>query len=277
MTSLENHMENLDEEKHKGHTSSSSSSLWNQLSSFGVLNLERTRQLMILRLQNYRERIHMDTLRPLPLFLGINQSFCFAPDAFSPPIKHRHFQDLSRKSTYEKISKRFQLNFQFFLTNYFLIFMGIGVVVLCLNFQCLFYGGIVYALWVAHDASKASSSLQHHDTNRPNTIQFKIYNYEIHQDVNKYIPSIETRTKLLYGLTLWVVLYHCLRPFCTIVGLTSLMVIFHAIMRDPKQVESTSIVSSEDHYGKYKRGKHEKGDDDEEDYGNNSEDSGVIV
>jgi hypothetical protein len=55
------------------------------------------------------------------------------------------------------------------------------------------------------------------------------------------------------------------------------MVIFHAIMRDPKQVESTSIVSSEDHYGKYKRGKHEKGDDDEEDYGNNSEDSGVIV
>lgn len=134
------------------------------------------------RLQKYRERIHMDTLRPLPLFLGINQSFwyvcyvtlgrnpfflqspfnyshnihiyvcSFAPDAFSPPIKHQHLKDLSRKSTFEKISQRFHLNFQFFLTNYFLIFIGIGVVVLCLNFQCLIYGGLVYGLWVGHDS-----------------------------------------------------------------------------------------------------------------------------
>jgi hypothetical protein len=78
----------------------------------------------------------------------------FAPDAFSPPIKHQHLKDLSRKSTFEKISQRFHLNFQFFLTNYFLIFIGIGVVVLCLNFQCLIYGGLVYGLWVGHDTLK---------------------------------------------------------------------------------------------------------------------------
>eukprot|EP00529_Nitzschia_sp_RCC80_P042460 CAMPEP_0113474018 /NCGR_PEP_ID=MMETSP0014_2-20120614/18356_1 /TAXON_ID=2857 /ORGANISM="Nitzschia sp." /LENGTH=43 /DNA_ID=CAMNT_0000366829 /DNA_START=33 /DNA_END=160 /DNA_ORIENTATION=- /assembly_acc=CAM_ASM_000159 len=30
----------------------------------------------------------MDTVRPLPTFLGISgPSFCFAPDAFTPPVK----------------------------------------------------------------------------------------------------------------------------------------------------------------------------------------------
>lgn len=128
------------------------------------------------------------------------------------------------------------------------------------------------------DASSiGTASSLHHETNRPIMIQFKIYKYDIHQDVTKYIPSIDTRTKILYGLTFWVVLYHCLRPFCTIVGLTSLMVIFHAIMRDPKQVESTSIqIVAGGHYGKYKSGKHHDKDDDDE-HGNDSEDSGIIV
>lgn len=106
-------------------------------------------------------------------------------------------------------------------------------------------------------------------------IQFKIYTYEVNQDVTKYIPSLDTRTKLLYGLTLWVILYHCLRPFCTIVGLTSLMVTFHAVMRDPRQVESASIkLVAGDHY----RGTNDKDDDhDDDENGNSSEDSGVIV
>lgn len=126
-------------------------------------------------------------------------------------------------------------------------------------------------------SSIGTASSLHHETNRPIMIQFKIYKYVIHQDVTKYIPSIDTRTKLLYGLTLWVALYHCLRPFCTIVGLTSLMVIFHAIMRDPKQVESTSIqIVAGGHYGKYKNGKHHDNDDDD-DHENDSEDSGIIV
>jgi hypothetical protein len=109
-------------------------------------------------------------------------------------------------------------------------------------------------------------------------IQFQIYTYEINQDVTKYIPSFDTRTKILYGLTLWVILYHCLRPFCTIVGLTSLMVTFHAVMRDPRQVESASIkIVAGDHYGKYKKGTNDKDDDDDDENGNSSEDSGVIV
>jgi hypothetical protein len=38
-----------DEEQHKGHNVNKNTSSWNQISSFGLLNLERARQLMILR------------------------------------------------------------------------------------------------------------------------------------------------------------------------------------------------------------------------------------
>lgn len=51
MNSLDTSLMDNDEEKYKGHNvdTTTTSSLWNQLSSFGVLNLERARQLMILR------------------------------------------------------------------------------------------------------------------------------------------------------------------------------------------------------------------------------------
>jgi hypothetical protein len=56
------------------------------------------------------------------------------------------------------------------------------------------------------------------------------------------------------------------------------MVTFHAVMRDPRQVESASIkIVAGDHYGKYKKGTNDKDDDDDHENGNSSEDSGVIV
>lgn len=53
-----------------------------------------------------QSRISLDTLRPLPVFLGINPTnSCFSAEAFTPPIKKID------KSTFEKIKSRMKLNF----------------------------------------------------------------------------------------------------------------------------------------------------------------------
>lgn len=53
-----------------------------------------------------QSRISLDTLRPLPVFLGINPTnSCFSAEAFTPPVKKID------KSTFEKIKSRMKLNF----------------------------------------------------------------------------------------------------------------------------------------------------------------------
>ena len=59
------------------------------------------------------------------------------------------------------------------------------------------------------------------------------------KDIGQYI-TVEIRTRILYAITAWVVVAYCFLPFLTVVSLTSLLVSFHAFMRDPKHIEANS-------------------------------------
>jgi PRA1 family protein. len=164
----------------------------------------------------YRDKINIETLRPLPIFLGITgPSFCIAADAFTPPSKKLD------KNTLEKVKQRVGLNTAYFLTNYTLIATGTFVVVVLLHPMMILCSVFVYLLWKVHNVMV--------NDNIPLVVMGK--------DIGQYL-TVEMRTKILYFLTLWVVVFYCLIPFLLATGLTALMVMTHALLRDPKQIET---------------------------------------
>lgn len=158
----------------------------------------------------------MDTIRPLPVFLGISgPSFCFAPDAFTPPSKKFD------KNTAEKISQRVSLNFNYFISNYAMIFVGTCVIVVLMHPGMIIYSTLVYALWNVHNSMI------------DNNTKFVV----LEKNLGEYI-TVESRTRILYLITGWVIASKCFKPFLTVLVLTSLLVFSHAFMRDPKHIDS---------------------------------------
>jgi hypothetical protein len=130
------------------------------------------------------------------------------------------------KNTLEKVKQRVGLNTAYFLTNYALIASGTCVVVVLLHPKMIFYSIIMYLLWKAHNVMV--------NDHIPLVVMGK--------DIGQYV-TVEVRTKILYVFTLWVVVLYCLKPFLLATGLTCLMVISHALLRDPKQIETGRSMS----------------------------------
>ncbi len=59
-------------------------------------------------------------------------------------------------------------------------------------------------------------------------------------DIGRFL-TVETRTKVLYIMTVLVVYQTCLRPLLVASSMTALVVVTHAIMRDPKQVDLSDV------------------------------------
>ena len=159
----------------------------------------------------------MDTLRPLPMFLGISgPAFCFSAGAFNPPSKHFD------KATSEKVFQRINLNFSFFLTNYALVTFGTALVVTLMHPIMIMYVGIVWLLWSTHFLM----------------VQHNIPLVVLDQDLGNYF-TVEMRSTALWLISMVVVVCYCLLPFLMVVGVSALIILTHAIMRDPKHIENT--------------------------------------
>mmetsp|Transcript_14114 Transcript_14114/g.20675 ORF Transcript_14114/g.20675 Transcript_14114/m.20675 type:complete len:228 (-) Transcript_14114:146-829(-) len=161
------------------------------------------------------ERVSLESLRPLTLFLGLTgPSFCLAPDAFTPPS-----QKLD-KTVLEKLQARVTLNFAFFLTNYAVVAAGCAIVVALMNPGMLFFLGIVYGAWWLHEY------LIH------NEIDFFGYNFS-------RLLSISQRSTILTVLTMLVLSFKCLVPLLSFLAVSGFIILTHAVLRDPTQIEST--------------------------------------
>eukprot|EP00978_Attheya_sp_CCMP212_P015655 scaffold40342_cov61-Attheya_sp.AAC.8 len=168
-----------------------------------------------------RERITMDTIRPLPLFLGVTgPSFCFSAGAFTPPSRHMD------KTSFEKVHGRISLNFAYFASNYALLFLGVSLVVALSHPGMLLYLGMLWTLWYV------SNFLTDHD------IPIVIFGH----DVGQVITS-QKRTAFLTYLSVVIVIWKCLLPMLSVILISVVMILFHAIMRDPKHIESSSAFS----------------------------------
>ena len=162
-------------------------------------------------------RVTMDTVRPLNMFLGITgPSFCFSPAAFNTPVKKLD------KSTYEKFQSRLKLNFAFFLSNYALVTTGVALVTALMNPGMVIAVGLIWGLWALH--------------------RFLISNELVlfGRNIGTLI-SISHRSTVLIILTALVIVWKCLKPTITVVAISGLMILVHALLRDPSHVTSSDF------------------------------------
>lgn len=169
-------------------------------------------------------KLTMDTLRPLPLFLGVTgPSFCIAADSFSPPISS--FQ--ANKSTYEKFRSRMLRNLAYFATNYAFLVFGTVIVVALMHPGMLLYVGITWALWWLHII----------------VIREDVRMVVMDRDLNELLTP-KRRSDILMLFTLWVAIGKCLKPLLIGMAISGVMILFHAVMRDPKKLASNITSSS---------------------------------
>ena len=166
----------------------------------------------LFRMAYIESRVTIDTVRPLNMFLGITgPSFCFSPLAFNAPVKKLD------KSTYEKFISRLKLNFSFFLSNYALLTIGVGLVTALTHPGMIVSVAMLWALWTLH--------------------YFLISNELVifRRNVGSLI-SISHRSNILIALTAFVIVWKCLRPTMTVISVSFLIILFHAMLRDPSDV-----------------------------------------
>ena len=159
----------------------------------------------------------MDTLRSLPMFLGVNPGagFCLSAEAFTPPIKKVD------KASPEKIKTRVQLNFAFFLTNYVLVAAMTAVVVALMHPGMVFFLAILYGLWTLH-----GYMIRH---------ELVVFGIQLHA-----LLSVPQRFYVLFVLTAVVVILKCLAPVFIFLAISGVLILSHALLRDPKHTEYTS-------------------------------------
>lgn len=167
-------------------------------------------------------RVTMDTVRPLNMFLGISgPSFCLSPEAFNPPVRKVD------KSTPEKFKSRLKLNFAFFLSNYAVVTAGVALVTALMHPGMLFALGLLWALWGLHT--------------------FLISNEVIFFGRNiGTLVTISHRSSALIFITSAVIVWKCLFPAITVVVISALLILTHAMFRDPKHIDKPDKYRSDD-------------------------------
>lgn len=182
------------------------------------VNFDTFRAFLFSNLSRLRGRVTMDTLRPLPVFLGVTgPAFCLSAGAFTPPSRHID------KTAPEKIRARISLNFAFFLTNYALLALGVSLVVALMHPKMILYVGVVWAFWWLHIFV---------DKNHIPLVAFG-------RDLGAVITA-PRRSLALSIITVIVAVFHCLVPVLSVVSISGLLILLHAVMRDPKHIESSS-------------------------------------
>ena len=181
-----------------------------------TLSLRYPHGLPFSSLSKYTERISLDTLRPLPTFLGVTgPAFCIAATAFAPPTKKLD------KDAAEKIGSRLKLNFAFFLTNYALILAGTAFVVALMHPSMLLLMGILVGLWHVHFLLDRAA------------IPMKYGGVDFGE-----IFTTTRRSLVLTILTVLVGVFKCLVPTLEVLAISGIAIFAHASMRDPQHVET---------------------------------------
>jgi hypothetical protein len=166
----------------------------------------------------------MDTLRPLPIFLGLTgPSFCIAADAFSSPIYLTRQTD---KSSIEKLASRLLRNMNYFATNYAFLALCTVLIVALMHPGMLLFVGITWAAWWLHVV----------------IIREDVRLVVMEKDLNDVFTP-KRRSTILTVWTIWVATAKCLRPSLKGMAISGALVLIHALMRDPAKVAGDIVVS----------------------------------
>lgn len=160
----------------------------------------------------------METLRPLPLFIGATgSSLCPSADSFSPPFSLTRGQ--TDKSSLEKFISRLSRNLNFFSTNYAFVALCTVLVVALMHPGMLLYVAITWILWWLHIV----------------VIKQDLRLVVMDKDLNDVFTP-KRRSWILTAFTCWVAVAHCLRPSMKGMAISCTLILFHALMRNPSKL-----------------------------------------
>ena len=180
-------------------------------------DLEALRLRLSALTARWSRRVTVETLRPLPVFLGIHPvGLCLSPGAFTPPVRQ-----LADKTTPEKVQSRLRLNLAYFLTNYVLLVALVAIVVALMHPGMLLVLGLVWSFWSLH-----TFLIKH---------ELVVFGVQVHS-----LLTIQQRFYGLLAMTTLVVLWKCLVPALTVIVLSTVLVLTHAVLRDPKHIEMSA-------------------------------------
>mmetsp|Transcript_14593 Transcript_14593/g.21513 ORF Transcript_14593/g.21513 Transcript_14593/m.21513 type:complete len:234 (+) Transcript_14593:75-776(+) len=184
---------------------------------FGI-QVEKARSHMFSVLHGLSDHVSIETLRPLTTFLGTKgHPFRVSKGAFTSPL--RGLEEHDKKQSLDMIQTRLSLNGAFFLTNYVFAACGIAVVISLLHPGMLFVCSVVWGLWWFHDY------LIHHEVKLgPQNLGTML--------------SITHRSTILTVITIVATLWKCLVPVMSCIIVSTIVILFHACLRDPQQIES---------------------------------------
>jgi PRA1 family protein len=183
------------------------------------INIESIRLTLTSLASRWGRRISFDTLRPLPVFLGVEPNFCISAGAFTPPIQK------VTKAAPEKVQSRLRLNGAYFLSNYALLATTVAVVVALMHPGMVLFVGLLWALWTLH-----AFMIRH---------ELVVFGIPVHS-----LLSVQQRFYVLFLLTSLVVVWKCLKPTIIFLAISLSMILTHAFLRDPKHIENSMAASS---------------------------------
>lgn len=138
--------------------------------------------------------------------------------AFTPPT-----YKVLDKSSPEKVKSRVQLNFAFFLTNYVLVAATVAIVIALMHPGMLFFVALVYALWSLHSYLIRN--------------ELDLFGVHVHS-----LLTIQQRFYFLFTITTIVVVWKCLIPTIFFTIITTILILLHALLRDPKHIEKMNLL-----------------------------------
>jgi hypothetical protein len=203
----------------------------------------------------WSRRITVDTLRPLPVFLGMEPNFCLAAGAFTPPV-----QKVS-KTAPEKVQSRLSLNLAYFITNYAVVSLTVALIVALMHPGMVFFLALVWGLWTLH-----AYLIRH---------EIVVAGIALHT-----LLTVQHRFYALFVLTTVVVLWKCLRPVLLFLAITGVLILTHALLRDPKHIEASTANTFTHGHASIRAGTPDAADEDYDDgarSGGSSSSSEVLV
>lgn len=159
-----------------------------------------------------RSRTTIDTIRPLPVFLGLNpgNDLMVSPKAFSSPAPTMDLSCLG------KTKQRVKVNFGYFLSNYVLITAMTAVVVALMHPGMIVTVGIVLGLWWLHGCLIRR--------------ELVVFGVSVQN-----LLTVQQRFYTLFVITAFVIIAECLWPALVVVAIATFIVVTHAALRDTSQ------------------------------------------
>jgi PRA1 family protein len=156
---------------------------------------------------NAKSKISLETIRPLPVFLGIRD------DGLSGSLRLSS-SAFTKVHQLHTIPSRIADNCDFFLSNYVLVAMTVAVVVSLMHLEMIVLLAALYGLWLAH-----SYLISH------SLVVFGI-------GVNSLL-TVQQRFYLLFAISTLAIVWACMVPAMIWTGISSVLILSHAILRNP--------------------------------------------